>query len=129
MMQKLVLRGDMPNLNDVIAASKRHWSYYSKEKKRWTQMAALEAKAQRLKPITEPIWVFATWYLKTRRGDPDNVRVAIKYVLDGLQSADILPDDSQKWIVGFQDRFELDRNDPRIVVQLLTDPNQTEATE
>lgn len=91
-------------------------------------MAALEAKAQRLKPITEPIWVFATWYLKTRRGDPDNVRVAIKYVLDGLQSADILPDDSQKWIVGFQDRFELDRNDPRIVVQLLSDPNQTEAT-
>jgi Holliday junction resolvase RusA-like endonuclease len=72
--------------------------------------------------------VYTTWYLKTRRADPDNVRVGIKYVLDGLQSADILPDDSQRWILGFQDRFETDRDDPRIVILLLSDSKQTEAT-
>lgn len=122
-MQKLVIRAQMPNLNDVIAASKRHWSYYSKEKKRWTEVAALEAKAQGLTPMRLPVWVRTTYYLKTRRSDPDNLRVAIKFILDGLVQAGILEDDSQRWIIGFQDLFELDRNDPRIVVQLMPDPH------
>lgn len=121
-MQKLVLRAQMPNLNDVIAAAKRHWSYYSKEKRRWTQLAADEAVAQGLKPVSSPVWVRTTYYLKSRRADPDNVRVAVKYVLDGLQQAEILPNDNLKWVIGFQDQFEVDRDDPRIVVQLLPDP-------
>ena len=123
-MQRLIIRAKMPNLNDVIAASKRHWSYYSKEKKRWTDVAAFEAKAQGLYKMRLPVWVRTTYFMKTRRGDPDNVRVAIKYILDGLVQAGVLEDDSQRWIVGFQDLYDLDRDDPRIEVQLMADPRE-----
>ena len=123
-MQRLIIRAKMPNLNDVIAASKRHWSYYSKEKKRWTEIVAQEAKAQGLYKMRLPVWVRTTYYMKTRRGDPDNVRVAIKYILDGLVQAGVLEDDSQRWIVGFQDLYDLDRDDPRIEVQLMADPRE-----
>jgi Holliday junction resolvase RusA-like endonuclease len=123
-MQRLIIRAKMPNLNDVIAASKRHWSYYSKEKKRWTEVAAQEAQAQGLYKMRLPVWVRTTYYMKTRRGDPDNVRVAIKYILDGLVQAGVLEDDSQRWIVGFQDLYDLDRDDPRIEVQLMPDPRE-----
>jgi Holliday junction resolvase RusA-like endonuclease len=123
-MQRLIIRAKMPNLNDVIAASKRHWSYYSKEKKRWTEIVAQEAQAQGLYKMRLPVWVRTTYYLRTRRSDPDNVRVAIKYILDGLVQAGVLEDDSQRWIVGFQDLYDLDRDDPRIEVQLMADPRE-----
>ena len=71
-----------------------------------------------------PVWVRTTYYLKTRRGDPDNVRVASKYILDGLVQAGVLEDDSQRWIIGFTDLYDLDRDDPRIEVQLMPEPRE-----
>ena len=109
----------MPNLNTVIAATKKHWSYYSKEKKRWTQMVRVEALSQQVPKVTEPVWVQSVYYSKNRRADPDGIRIAAKYVLDGLVEAKILPDDSQKWIIGFVDRFDVDKDDPRIEINLM----------
>ena len=42
-MQKLIVKGDLPSLNQVIAASKKHLSHYAKEKKRWTNTVYEEA--------------------------------------------------------------------------------------
>ena len=120
---KLIVRRPMPNLNTVIAATKKHWSYYSREKKKWTQMVRVEALAQKLKPVTQPVWVRSEYYSKNRRADPDGIRIAAKYILDGLVEANVLPDDSQKWIIGFVDRFSVDKNDPRIEVTLMPEPD------
>ena len=113
----------MPNLNTVIAATKKHWSHYSKEKKKWTQMVRVEALSQRIAPITQPVWVRSEYYSKNRRADPDGIRIAAKYILDGLVEANVLPDDSQKWIIGFVDRFSVDKDDPRIEVELMPEPD------
>ena len=121
-MQKLVIRGDLPSLNQVIAASKKHWSHYSKEKKRWTDIVHAEALSPGLKPVATPVWIRCDHYLKNRRVDPDNKAVGLKYVLDGLQVAKILPQDNLKWILGFVHRFEIDKDDPRLVVYLQPNP-------
>jgi len=39
-------------------------------------------------------------------------------VLDGLVKAGIIPDDSPKYIHSFEDVFVLDRDNPRIVIDL-----------
>ena len=52
---------------------------------------------------------------------PDNLRgVATKYCLDGLVKAGITPDDSPKYIHSLEDAFILDRDNPRIVIDLET---------
>ena len=53
------------------------------------------------------------------RRDPDGLRGFVaKYNLDGLVTAEIIPDDSAKHIVGFTDTFVLDRDNPGIEITL-----------
>jgi hypothetical protein len=118
MSQTFTIHGSLPRLNDTIAATKRHWSLYAKEKAKWTALVAWEAKAARLKPVAHPVEIDFIWYLKDRRSDPDNCRYACKHVLDGLVVAKVLPSDSLKWVVGFSDVFHVDRNVPRVTVTL-----------
>jgi hypothetical protein len=120
---KLIVRGAMPNLNTVIAATKKHWSHYSREKKKWTQTVRMEALAQKITPVTQPVWIRSEYFSKNKRADPDGIRIAAKYILDGLVEANVLPDDSQKWIIGFVDRFDVDKDDPRIEVELMPEPD------
>ena len=44
----------------------------------------------------------------------------VKYILDGLVKAEIIPDDNAKFIVGFEDNFRLDRDNPGVDVTLIT---------
>jgi hypothetical protein len=55
------------------------------------------------------------------RRDPDGLRgFMVKYILDGLVKAKIIPDDNAKFIVGFEDNFILDRDNPGVDVTLIT---------
>lgn len=70
--------------------------------------AALKSKMNQMvidsldgaKPITKPCLITFNW-LYSSRADFDNIRFAAKYVLDGMQKAGVLPNDNQKWVVGF----------------------------
>ena len=121
-MQKLIVKGDLPSLNQVIAASKKHWSHYAKEKKRWTNTVYAEALSQKLKPVSGPVWIRCEHYLKNRRVDPDNKAIGLKYVLDGLQVAGVLPEDNMDWIIGFIHTLAIDKDNPRLEVYLQPDP-------
>ena len=114
-----VIPGQLPDLNRIIAASKRHWGGYAQEKRRHTRRVVLLARAAGLKPITRPVTIKFTWICKDRRKDKDNVRVAAKYILDGLVEAGILADDGWGQIEGFTDQFGIDRKYPRIEVELV----------
>ena len=109
----------MPDFNTLVRAMKGHWSVWHKEKKRWTDKVALLSKAARLRPYEVPVRVEMTHYSRDRRRDPDGIRtVASKFILDGLVVAGVLPDDSQRWVLGFTDFFEVDKERPRVVVRL-----------
>ena len=119
MKQKLTLRGDWPSSNATIAAAKKHWSHYAREKKRWTDRVWAESKAAGLRPMTPPIRLHFIWHMPSLKRDPDNLRgITAKYVIDGLVKANVIPDDGPKQISGFRDDFVLDRKSPRIEITL-----------
>ena len=81
-------------------------------------LLAWEALAQNVTQVTDPAYIAFEWFTKDRRVDPDNVRFAAKYILDGLTKARVLPDDSMRWIRGFKDYFAVDKENPRVQVTL-----------
>ena len=118
MPQTLVIHGSLPQLNETIRATKSHWSRYAAEKRKHTEAVAWAALEAKLRPVTAPVEITFAWFSKNRRADPDNIRYAAKHILDGLQVAKILPNDNQQWIRGFCDTFDVDKNNPRVVVTL-----------
>tara|TARA_R100000049_G_C1906390_1_gene54892 strand:- start:111 stop:479 length:369 start_codon:yes stop_codon:yes gene_type:complete len=119
MTQTLKIDGDWPAMNASIKTMKGHWAGYAKEKKAWTQRVWTEARLQRLEPMPTPVTLHFVWRMPNMRRDPDGLRgFAVKYILDGLVLAEIIPDDSAKHIAGFTDSFVLDRDNPGIEITL-----------
>lgn len=121
-MQTLIIPGEMPGLNTIIAESKKHWSNYAHSKKKYTLIAMVFAKRD-LVPITKPVSLTFTWYCKNKRRDPDNIASAKKYIIDGLVDAKILSEDGWKQIEEFRDRFRIDKDNPRIEVIIYEEKN------
>jgi len=93
-------------LNEYIREERAHRMKASKIKKELTEAVAWLARAEHLTPVTEyPVRIRFTWRVKDTRTDPDNVRFAAKYVLDGLVSAGVLRDDGMSEIECFEDYF------------------------
>jgi Holliday junction resolvase RusA-like endonuclease len=116
---RFVIPGQLPDLNQTIAASKKHWKYYAAEKRCQTHRVAWLVRAAGLSPITRPVTIKFNWICKDQRKDKDNVRFAAKYILDGLVLAGVLADDGWSHITGFEDRFGVDAKNPRIEVEVI----------
>lgn len=114
---KLEIPGRLPGLNEIIAAAKSHYAKYSTEKKEYTEEVAWLAKKAKL-PRYEKSYLVITWHEPNSRRDPDNVMAGQKFILDGLVQAGVIPDDSQKYILGIYHRFMVDRKNPRIEVEI-----------
>ena len=123
MTQRLTIPGRFQSLNDVIASAKSHPLVYAKEKRTHTQKVMVLAMAARLKKIERPCCIRISWYEQTRRRDQDNIAAGgTKPILDGLQEAGILPTDGWKWITGLEHRFHIDKDNPRIEVDVMEEP-------
>ena len=58
------------------------------------------------------------WHLKNKRLDPDNIAFAKKFILDGFQKAEFLPNDSLEFITGFQDIYMVEKEkEPHVSIQ------------
>jgi Holliday junction resolvase RusA-like endonuclease len=115
----LVLPGTMPSLNEVIAAAKSHHGAYSSMKKKLTMSVAMQARAAGMKPVTKPVKVICRWFEPSRRRDVDNVAHGCKYILDGLCEGGVLVDDSQRHVPQIQHYFDIDKDNPRVEVELV----------
>jgi Holliday junction resolvase RusA-like endonuclease len=109
---KIKIIGELPDLNTEISNAKKHWSYYSKTKKRYTTDIAWQCKG--FGKVKTPCYIDFHWIVKNKRKDPDNIAFAKKYILDGLVEAQIIPNDSLKYILGFSDTFGV--GDPSVIV-------------
>lgn len=114
-MQKLVIEGSLPTLNEQIYADRSKRIAGAEKKKQATAIVALYAKAQ-LKEITEKVDITCTWYCENRRKDKDNIASGLKYILDGLQESGVLKNDGWKEIGNIQHFFEVDKTYPRVEV-------------
>ena len=92
----------LPSLNDYVDACRSNVFEGSRHKKK------VERDIMWCLPkvtVDTPVFVKFIWHEPTKRRDKDNVAFAKKYILDALQKKKILPNDNNKWIIGFSDEF------------------------
>ena len=66
-----------------------------------------------------PVFITTEWYELNGRRDPDNVcGYGHKVILDALVDMGVLIDDGGKYVVGFLDRFYVDKKSPRIEITI-----------
>ncbi len=114
----LVIPGTLNNLNDYIDAERSN-RYQGAKMKTDNEKYAVVAIRQCLRGvrIEKPVEMNYTWYEPNKRRDKDNVSsFGRKVIQDALVNAAVLKGDGWKYIVGFSDRFEVDRKKPRIEV-------------
>lgn len=96
-------------LNEYTAACRSNKYKGAKLKKLYTDVAytaALEAKLRdKWETPTKKVKVICIWHERYQRRDPDNIASGIKFVLDGLVKAQVIKDDSQRYIHGMPMHF------------------------
>ena len=113
---KFDIEGRLPGLNEMIEAAKSHFGAYASMKQTYTDMVAWLAKKL---PAYEKVALIITWHEPDQRRDPDNIMAGQKFILDGLVAAGTIPNDSQKYVRGIMHRFEVDRQNPRVEVEIV----------
>lgn len=114
----LIIPGTLNNLNDYIAAERenRHKGAKMKADNGKYVDAAIRQCMRGVK-IEAPVFMEYTWVEPNKRRDLDNISsFGRKVIQDALVCAGTLKDDGWKYIVGFSDRFEVDKKNPRIEV-------------
>lgn len=117
MSQTLIIKGDLPALNEIIQAAKINSLKYATLKKNNGGYIAWMARAQGLKHV-DVVDVIIVWYCRDRRKDKDNIMAGQKFIFDGLQEAGILSNDGWQNIRDITHKFEVDRLKPRIEIEL-----------
>lgn len=116
----LIIPGKLPGLNDYIAAERANRHKGAKMKADSGNIVSV-AIGQHLKGvrIDKPVFMEYTWAEPNRRRDLDNVSsFGRKVIQDALVAAGVLRDDGWKHVIGFSDRFAVDRQEPRIEVKI-----------
>ncbi len=124
------IHSKLPNLNEFraeIARSPYKGSKLKKEIENGIILDIVLAKQQgTLKPIERyPIQINCIWGLTNKRMDLDNRRSSIKFILDAMQKAEIIPNDSQKYICGLFDEFKQADKD-YVKVEIIEPPLKIE---
>lgn len=115
---KFTIPFTLPSLNDYTKANRTHHRKGNKLKQRTQRdISYYLPKVEIKKPVTIKI----TWHEKNKRRDPDNVIFAKKFILDAMVNADVLVDDSQKWVKGFEEVVKVDQKCPRVEVEIKGD--------
>lgn len=110
--------GRLPGTNEIIAAAKKgkgKYQPYSIMKSEWTHTIAWLAKKL---PAYNRVDIIITWYEPDRRRDPDNITGGTKFILDSLVVAGVIKDDSQRYINSIKHLWGVDRENPRVEVQM-----------
>ena len=111
---KIIIPGELPDLNEIIRVSKLHYGAYSTMKRKYTKIVAIHS--MNLPKIKKGDFVIR-WYSKNRRKDPDNIAGGgTKILLDGLIDAGILENDGWNQVNSITHLFEVDKNNPRTEV-------------
>jgi len=115
MAEKLVIPGELPGLNEIIAISKEHWAKYAEEKHNCTEEIAYLAKSQ-IKRKYKKVDLTFIWYCKNRKRDKDNIIAGQKFILDGLVAAGVIENDGWEQIGNISHFFSIDKENPRVEV-------------
>jgi len=118
-MIKFTIQGCLPTLNEYTLANRKNKFAGSKMKKDADDLISYYIKAQVTETINKEFIVAIDWYEKDRRTDADNICHGVKYILDSLQQCGVIPNDNRKYINELHHTVHVDKENPRIEVQLI----------
>lgn len=118
MMQKLIIPGRLPGLNEIIQSSRTHWAVANRQKQEAQDTVILAIRQAKIKSVGFAE-IAITCYEPNKRRDADSVQAGTnKIILDSLQKAGIIEGDGQKYIKLITPCLEVDREKPRIEVEI-----------
>ena len=117
----LIIPGTLNNLNDYIAAERANRHKGAKMKADNSNIVSVAIKKYlRYVKINKPVEMHYCWYEPNKRRDKDNISsFGRKVIQDALVQCGVLKDDGWKYVVGFSDSFEVDKENPRIEVRII----------
>ena len=115
---KIVIRGKLPSLNEVISANRSNKYAGSSQKKKVENNIIAQIKSQTLCKF-ERISISFTWYEENKKRDFDNVASAVKFILDSLVKCEVIPNDGWKHLEPeLNHRFFVDKENPRCEIEI-----------
>ena len=112
----------LPSLNEYINACRRNpfvgASFKKKVEKTISKYINIYLSRGILKILDEPIIIFFTWSESTKRRDGDNIVSAKKFILDAMQSCNIISNDNRKIVKGFRDDI-IDGDEDYVLVEII----------
>lgn len=117
---KLIIQGRFPSLNEYTEGNRANRFKGASIKKSAEKQVTAAIRACKLDKVTSyPVTLNVTWYERDRRRDIDNITYGIKFCLDSLVKTNILIDDSQKYVTQINNRVEVDKENPRIEIEIV----------
>ena len=118
-MVTLTIEGTLANLNDYTKACRTN-RYLGAEMKKKMEGIVTAHIMQQLKGVKfeTPVVLSFRWYEPNRKRDLDNISFAKKFALDALVKNGVLVNDGWEWVRGFTDEFFVDRDHPRIEIDI-----------
>jgi Holliday junction resolvase RusA-like endonuclease len=108
------VEGKVPSFNQLIYFTKRSWAQYSNLKRTWTEKVSLSCIQQEI-PSFNTVHLDITWIEKTKRRDPDNIAYAVKFILDGMTKAKVIPSDKWDIVRGISHSFTIGKKHSFVV--------------
>lgn len=106
---KIFVPGKLPDLNSFTTSAERSYFNRSKTKKKWTERVKSLA-VDHISKKYESIYLLLNWQEQHKRRDPDNIAFSIKFILDGLVRANIIPNDNWKHVLGWSNVFKFKKD-------------------
>ncbi len=118
-----VIKGRLNDLNDYTDACRKNAYAGAKMKMGNEQIVRAHAQNALLRSHLRraskyPVVIDITRYEKDARRDFDNITFAQKFILDALVQLKVIKNDSQKYVKRVIHEVDVDKNNPRIEVEI-----------
>ena len=114
----VTIDGKLSGLNDYIDACRTNKYKGAELKRREQSYCTWHIMAQLPKEIKSPVKIRFRWGEPNMKRDLDNICFAKKFILDALVQSGRLKNDGWRDVQGFVDEFFIDKENPRIEVEI-----------
>lgn len=108
-----------PGLNEYSDAERTHRMVAAKMKKEYTNLVQEFCTLTRVQKFKGQVTLSFEWHEANNRRDPDNVVFAKKFILDGMVNAGVLVNDTQKYILGWDENWVVDPKNVGVMVSVV----------
>ena len=115
-MQKLVIKGSLAGMNEIIRANRINRYQGGIQKTDYTKLVQYSVLEQTRKRYDGKVYITLTYYEPNNRRDDDNVHAGAKFILDGLVAAKVIVNDNRRYVSLQQNAVLVDRENPRIEI-------------